>query len=144
MFVQYERKLSMKKSKSTAAERAAAKARKALAGAANGEMSQAATEVQTQRSYGETIAEGLKAQAAQIREQGGMDAGAIATVLDILAEDEILSIAEPDGGTFDYLIEAVKERAPFHLRTAINSEIRKVRDGAKAQAITHDGIEARL
>ena len=134
----------MKKSKPTAAERAAAKARKALAGAANGEMSQAATDAHVEKSYGETIAEGLKAQAAQIREQGAADAGAIATVLDILAEDEVLSIAEPDGGTFDYLIEAAKELAPFHLRAAINSEIRKIRDGAKAQAITHDGIEARL
>lgn len=95
---------------------------------ARADMARAAEEKLANMTFGEKIAQGLSAAADSIEKIGSHNAKDVAVALRACAQDDILEIAEPNGGTLDYLIGQVNETVAFHLRTSVISEIRKVRE----------------
>lgn len=95
----------MKKEKPTAAARAAARARKQLAGAANPTQAEPQS---VELTFGEEIAGSLRTTAANVMDAGEENAATIARVLNKMADDDMLGYVERGEGTLDYLISQVE------------------------------------
>ncbi len=97
-----------------------------------------------EKTYGGLIADSLNhATVSDLSVSSSSDVKVVKGFLDGLSEDEMIKVAEPGDGIFDYLQERACEELPLHLRPIANSKIRAARDSAISHLDKHVAPEVK-